>query len=367
MRIYTVTFVNTTNIGAALQEYALQKYLEKQGHEVQVVQYLPKVMAKRQSIMNVFRGVKSLKEFIIKIGVGYLILIRKYKYYRFSRKYINLTRKCKSVVDMKKLAHPDIYIAGSDQIWNNELTKWDDGFFLNFLTEAKKIAYAASAGHDNFSNEFSKVIIEKTKSLDAISVREKELQSLFFKLGRSDVQFVLDPVFLLDEEEYDHMAKMPKYRNYVLIYEAEKNSLCAEIAKKIAKQKNLSVIQINRINNRCNVDHVVPCVSPTEFIGLVKHANMVVSNSFHAIAISIIMKKQFWTVKLSKLSSRIDGLLESIGLQDRIVTNSNVKTEYEIDYKKIYEEKLNERISESKKFLNNYIKKIVNEYEEGKK
>ena len=298
MKIYTITFCNTTNVGAALQEYALQKYLQLKGHEVTVVNYIPKVMADNQSVLYTFKDTKNIGAFIKALILLPIKINRKIKYQIFSYRFINLSKLCKDENDIEKLIQPDIYIVGSDQVWNDELVNWEPGFFLQIKTSARKVSYAASAGKDKLSADYLKNLSARIKDFSGISVREEVLQKALAETGIENVRQVVDPVFLLPKETYISILKKPKIRNYILVYEAEINENCILTAQKLEEKHGLKIVQINRINNRYHVDRVYPCVSPEEFLGLVQYADYIITNSFHAVAVSLIFEKQFWAISL---------------------------------------------------------------------
>lgn len=354
MKIYTVTFCNTTNVGAALQEYALQKYLQINGHDAKVLNYIPKIMMQRNSVwIGVLQG-NTIYERLKGIILLPLNVNRKLKYYKFSKKFISLTRTCRTITDIEKLEQPDMYLAGSDQIWNDELTNWNEGYFLNFKTSARKVAYAASAGKDIFSDLFLHNLKIRAEKFDSLSVREALLQKSLLQMDIKNVKQVLDPVFLLSKEHYESILIQPKLNNYILLYEAELNEKCILVARELAHKHNKKIVQINRINNKYKVDKLYPCVSPTEFLGLVKYADYVVTNSFHAVAFSLILEKEFWVIKLKNLSSRIDSILKLTDLENRIIGYPNMQLNNTIDYK-LVNSKLKLQRDESINFLQSTI------------
>ena len=355
MKIYIVTFCNTTNVGAALQEYALQEFLKTCGHEVKVVNYVPKIMAEINSVWAAVIRSRTISQFFRGIILLPVCFVRKVKYIQFTKKYITLTAVCKNVADIEKIEQPDVYFVGSDQVWNDEMLNWDLGFFLQFCTTAKKAAYAASAGKDEFSIEFLSKLKKMTKDFSRISVREDVLKNAFERIGVYNVEHVLDPVFLLSKSYYESMIKKPKINNYILLYEAEINDNCILVARQLAKYYKLKIVQINRIHNKYRVDKLSPCTSPTDFLGLVKFADYIITNSFHAVAFSLIFEKQFWTVKLEKRFSRLESLLQLVGLEERILNDGLQKNEKIIDYKKV-----NIRLQKQKEKSIDFINSVIN-------
>lgn len=354
MKIYTVTFCNTTNVGAALQEYALQEFLKTCGHEVKVVNYVPQIMTEINSVWASVARSRTISQFFRGIILLPVCFVRKVKYYQFTKKYIELTDICKNAADIEKIEQPDIYFVGSDQVWNDEMLNWDSGFFLQFYTTAKKASYAASAGKDEFSIDFLNKLKKMTESFSRISVREDALKNAFDRIGVSDVEQVLDPVFLLPKSYYESMLKKPKIKKYILLYEAEINNNCILVARKLADYYNLKIVQINRINNKYRVDKLNPCTSPTEFLGLVKFADYIITNSFHAVAFSLIFEKEFWAIRLKKRFSRLESLLQIVGLEERILNDDLIKQEKRINYENI-NAKLQKQKEKSIGFINSVI------------
>lgn len=335
MKVYILTFSNTTNVGAALQAYALQKYLQQQGYDAKVIDYQPSVMRERYSLFYQLRTRTDCISFLKALLLGPLFVYRKHKFNTFNRKYIHMTEVCNTTIDIQKLKQPDVYIVGSDQIWNDEIAQWDSGYLLDFEISAKKMSYAASAGKDIFTDKFLERMSFYLQKFDAVSVREFALQIALQNAKIKNVKQVLDPVFLLSKAHYSSIADKPKLTGYILLYELEHNNDSIIAARKLAQKYGLKIVQINRINNRYHTDKLYPAISPTEFLSLVKNAQYVITNSFHAVAFSIIMEKQFWVIKLKALSSRIDSILKIVQLENRIYSDLQTDFSERIDYDKI--------------------------------
>lgn len=351
MKIYTVTFTNTVNVGAALQEYALMKYLQLKGHETAVLHFVPPVMARAGSVWPDYIENRSIFQCIKKLLLLPVNMHRKVKYQIFYNKYLTLTPLCTSTSDIEKLEQPDLYIAGSDQIWNDEIVHWEDGFFLHFQTGAKKAAYAGSAGRDDFSEEFRYLLKNRLQDFCAVSVREEALQKVCLSEGIAEAVQVLDPVFLLSAKHYESILIKPRIHNYILLYETEVNENCILAARKLARQFHLKIAQINHINNRYHADRLYPGVSPLEFLGLVKYADYIVTNSFHATAFSLIFEKQFWVIKLNNRFSRLESILKTAGVRNRVLYASEVDASDRIDYQPV-NRKLKRARKQSVEFLN---------------
>ncbi len=354
MKIYIVTFCNTTNVGAVLQEYALQKYLQLKGHVAMTVCYIPPIMSRYQSIWANFIQNKSMIILLKCIMLFPLKMWRKIKYRAFTNKYVKLTPVCRNSSDIEKLVQPDLYLVGSDQVWNDEIVGWADGFFLHFNTSAKKASYAASAGKDVFSKNYITSLKKRTWDYHGVSVREEGLKRALLSAGLKEVKQVLDPVFLLPKKHYEAILRKPQIHHYILLYEAEINKDCILAARSLAEQYHLKIVQINRINNHYHVDRLYPCVSPTEFLGLVKYADYIVTNSFHAVAFSLILEKQFWVIKLEKRFSRLESILKIAGIENRVLFGTRISEVDEIDYKAV-----NKNLKRMRQESENFLKQII--------
>lgn len=352
MKIYTLTFSCTRNVGAALQEYALYKFLEKQGYKAAVVDYRPDFFWRHQSVLFDLFHDATIKKWLLLPFTA----ITAFKFNCFSKKHITMTARCRTIKNIEQLCQPDIYIAGSDQIWNGEITGYDDGYFLNFSTKAYKIAYAASVGNDFISELGKETLMKKIGSFNDISVREHYLKECLEENGKERIKQVLDPVFLLNKEDFPVSKKRYVKYKYLLLYITAENEVCYNAARKLAEIYQLKIVQINRINNRYGVDKVLPCVSPDEFVRLITEADFVVTNSFHGTAMSIVLEKSFYAVKLKNRNSRLESLLFESGLVNRLITKVD-DIEIETAVLKYGCKKL-EIVKSSQKYLLECIEKV---------
>lgn len=346
MNINIITFQRTYNCGAALQAYALSRYLEEHGHNVSIVDYRPKwVEQYKVSIKRLFSAF-SVKDLLL---YPYHLLID-YKFSSFVKKYCKMTPIVKSVEDIVRLEKCDIYVTGSDQVWNSEITKGiDRGYLLDFKTDAKRISYAASCGWD--LEEDIDDIVKVVRNYDGISVREHSLEKALKSKGVENVIAVWDPVFLLDADCYYKMLTKAKYKNYVLLYLKHESEELRAFAAKIAQEKNLQVVDMSKIIKQWPADRTSPVFGPLEFLGLIESAEYVVTNSFHGTAFSIIFRKNFYSFGAGSRTTRLSSLLEDVRLNNRMLTRcEDVTAIEEIDYSK-YEDIINEHVNNSREFL----------------
>lgn len=342
MKIGILTFHRAENFGAALQVYALQSYLKSNGFQVYVMDYRckhieleyhifnPKIMFTRRNVFVTF--MKYIKRFLTLKDR----LQKKNRYRLFRNFFLNLTKEIKGYDDILDF---DTYIVGSDQVWSLSITKGiDDFYFLNFPIKkgAKKIAYAASSEIYSYAlfYQHRKVISKLLESFNNISVREETLKTELEQYVSTEISVCIDPTFLLSRSQYCKIAKYPKEKKYVLVYHMLENQDAVKLAESIAKERGLSIIEIhaefhiNKDRNRHKYN-----LGPLEILGYIINADSVITTSFHGIALSIIMHKEFWTVATNG-NLRQCNLLRKFELLDRLVCGS-IDINTSIDFERV--------------------------------
>jgi len=349
MKVGILTLHKANNYGAVLQTYALQKYLLAHNIKAEVIDFRPNVVVNKAQRSLINKMLKILSE-----PVDYIIKKRKQgKFNDFRNNYINIS-KTTFFGDEQISKNPpfyDLFIVGSDQIWNTDITHDSKAFFLNFVQKGHKISYAASLGKDDFSETEKKYIKEYLGSFEAISVREKLLQKKLNTEFSIHSEHVLDPVFLLDKEEWLEIAseiRLPK--EYVLCYMMEYSQELIDHTKQVASQKNCTPLFIS-LSNSSFSGKKLKNIGPTEFIYIFVNARYICTNSFHGTAFSLLFKKDFTVVRHSRLNSRISNLIELVGLKKRFLDDAN-HTMKEIEYMNPTE-KLRREINKSQEYLRN--------------
>ena len=333
MKVGILTFHDAHNYGAVLQAYALKKYIKNLGYDAKVINY---------------------HHYTIPDGYPREANIERWeKFNPFIQELIDYDENVyTSEEDLEKL-DIDYWICGSDQIWNTEITcGFNKGFFLDFKSNGKKISYAVSMGISELPKEQEAKFKESLNKIDCISVREETLKRYAEKFTNKKITQTLDPTFLLDPKDYMDLIGENKYGKYILIYSLVEDKRLAQVAQKIAKEKNLKIIELNdKIKSNYFCDQI-SCASPEEFLTLIKNAEVVVSNSLHGTIFSIIFEKDFYTItRLQDRNARIGSILNIVEMKDRLIGNieemNNVRgQDYEKAYKKLEIEK-----EKSKEFL----------------
>ena len=362
-----ITFHCADNYGAMLQAYGLKRHLHNQGIEADIVRYEPFFMTGRHWRIPYF----PIKGLIRRIGytvdgcfwnvrMGKAFSVRKRNMRSFRNKYLVDSRQKKLLFlhQLKTLKY-SCYIVGSDQIWNPDITgglrKAYFGAFTNNRKE-KVIAYAASIGGVSLPPVYNREFSCLLKCVDVISVREKEAIPYIKSLYEGSVIDVLDPVLLLNKEEWLHIEKQPDRERYIFVYLTEKNMELMTYVKKLSKQKGLSIINlwssVRVVDKEFIIDYIA---GPAEFLGYLHQADYVVTNSFHVVVFSIIYQKKFTAFQHSKLGARINNVLRIHGLEHRLYgTDSLSRIDDVVDWEAV-KKRTEKKVRISTEFLLDHV------------
>lgn len=370
MKIKTITCHDVYNFGATLQAFALMKYLTNKGHNVEIINYKPEYLSKRYNLWQIGprwsnKGLLvKLMYFAYKLPGRFLHMNwkGKYRFDIFKRKYMKISRQVYKSNKELKLNAPkaDIFIAGSDQIWNTLYNNGrDPAFYLDFApARAKKISYAASFSIDTVLPEYKFFVQTMIKKFDHISVRESKGIEILDSLGIKKGKHVMDPVFLLEREIWHEMANKKVRGNYILVYDFENNPIIERFVKQMAKKDGLKIYAVNNYKKTPYANNDYHNSGPELFLSLIKNAKYIASNSFHGTAFALIFEKEFFVFDRMKqnVNSRMRDLLHACELNDRLLQS-------ESEFKKIYtpinyeivNKKLNKHILNSKLFLDSSL------------
>jgi polysaccharide pyruvyl transferase WcaK-like protein len=366
MKIGIITFHNALNAGAVLQAYALQVLLTQQGHNVEFINYNPikkytfrNYVAKSPVVMfNKWRNIYNGKKYT--------------KYGNFN-KVLNLSSiRYLSYEELKESnLDYDIYIAGSDQIWNF-YTSLSPVYMLDFVPNGKKkIAYAASMGQCRIDLSLYDDFRNKLMSFDAISLREKNGVDFVNALlkGEKIAYQTLDPTLMIDAKYYDKIIDKENFgdKHYICTYIlAELDKENAEIIKSIKSSLKLDIINLRNPDTCIWLSHAHnKIVTPYQWLYFIKHSDFVICSSFHAVVFSLIFHKPFIALvppncKDKGGNMRINTLLKNMGLFNRIVEYFDQKRTQEILKESINWDDVDMKIRQlrnlSIEFLNNNLK-----------
>jgi len=337
MKIGVLTFHRAENFGAVLQCFALISFLSSLNYDVEVVDYRNANIEKGYKLFNFnfvsFRAfLGSLKNNMLSFKSRWK---KKNRYKIFRKKYLKISKKTFTKENFRN--NYDCLICGSDQIWNLRLTGgYDNVYFLDFETNAKKIAYAASSEEKDYEKirNFKSRIARAFGDFKALSVREFLLAD-YIKLNLGFyASVVLDPTFLISSKEYFSIAQKPKESGYIFVYHLINSTAASQYADILSQKSGKKIIEFTAgFSTFAYKKHtIMNSLGPEELLGFILYSDFVVTTSFHGTALSLINQKQFYVID-EGTNVRIKSLLASVDLSERLLPKSITEfTEKTINY-----------------------------------
>lgn len=360
MKVEVITLHRVTNFGSLLQTYATQRCLEQLGCEVETVDFVPEGLTFYRSVWP--KGHSTVKRLIKLAPLMVCNMIQFSMSDRFLRKHIHLTDKRYGCYGELEVDCPkaDVYLSGSDQVWNtqNNNPPADLGaYYLAFAGDSKKIAYAGSFGKDDFSPAEKNMVTAWLKKYHALSVREDTALNTLRDFGLDGVH-VVDPTLLLTAQQWrDFCTKKKPKPGYVFIYNLNRNKVLEQAALAIAKKKGLRVVNfadtfefVKGAENRFGND-------PLDFINYISNADYVLTDSFHGTAFSLNFSRQVLSIPAPKYNCRLESILRLTGCEDRMFTSVEEalkKVDAPIDYSAV-----NEKLNAARKASMEYLKEAL--------
>ncbi len=341
MRIGIVTkYYKNRNYGGLLQSYALSVYLNNQLYNSEQICYdcSPKSnsVLKKRRILQLF----NIKRVITKLIIIPIKRKKNKRNFAFNKFDLYIPHSIKVYYRDNInccIDDYDLFIVGSDQVWN--LDWFDHNYFLEFVpNNKKKISYAASLGHSSLTEERKKYFKNILPSFDAISVREKDAVDLLQPLTDKKVAWVLDPTLLLDKSDWDEICPERRIgKKYLFCYFLGSDKRIRKLAKQYAKKHKLKIVTLPHL---CGIaksdigfgDYKLYDVTPNDFISLIKYADCVFTDSFHACVFSTIYNKNFYVFNrlgMENMVSRIYSLTELFECQEHFCDTDD---KFNMDY-----------------------------------
>lgn len=376
-KIGIISFVTNSshlNYGATLHGYAFQQILHKNGVDSVVIDYMPKVVEGdnlKYPILNHEKNRTLAKWIAIKLNwiIGFRANVNRYKKFRrFNTRNLVTTDTSytyESLRNARKIDNLDIdtFVCESDVIWKvTSQESLDENFFLDFPAAriAKKVAYAPTVSTKKLTGDLQEKFKGLVASFDAISARENAGAEYLQNLIGRYVETVLDPTLLLDAEAYDRICVKPKEDQYLLIYNVTSNDVAmVKEAMRYAKQKGLKVIEISNYPfNRLLIPHKVRVgAGIEEWIGYIKYADVICTNSFHGFCFSVIYKKDVYLFQRDNSDYKMQNIADVLGMSERLIpyTSKIVPRDAKpIDWETVYIE-----LYKLRKHSNDFINKEI--------
>lgn len=326
MRVGIITFQRAYNYGAVLQAYALCRSVNALGYSCDVIDYHCSKFERDYRKVSIFKA-RNTREFVSAIVNGGVRNKKRSSFIDFVDTEIQLSDRQyfdNNISETNNIY--DIFITGSDQVWNLNLTNNDWHFFLDFVkSDKKKLSYAASIVAVRSDNQTELQIKKMLSTFDHLTLREKSGIDYLMSLELDDIKLVLDPTLLLTQKEWTELAD--KYpinvmlpEKYLLAYFVTPTQTNYEQMKSLSEEMNLPIVLINYTHRKVEGVVNLTTVSPGQFIKLFLNASMVITNSFHGTVFSINLNKEFLyvlNVEKPEKNERILTIVELLGLKNR--------------------------------------------------
>ncbi len=357
MRVGVVTFwSNPENYGSQLQCYALQRYLSSRGHDPYLIRWTP-------DYSSVEAGSKPQVSIITRLihlasplwWARFLRLkVRKKRgslfmkehprcFESFRAKHLKMSREYSSINDLRDDPPvADAYICGSDQVWNwYFICEEAKGNFLDFgLTSTKRIAFAASIGVSKDAAEYYAFAKPLLSRFDAISVRESSGVEICKRSGGVNPVRICDPTLLLNVDSFSALTETARQSDvgpdvvcYFLNISSPKDVEWDALKNYFrTNEMRYAVIPAQGAELCFKMDEMF-APSVEGFLDTFRHVRLVVTNSFHGVAMSIVFRKQFVYIPQRKATSeqnvRVLEILKETGLDDRIMKPGDFMSDFE--------------------------------------
>lgn len=377
-KVLILTRTSTRNFGTVLQAYALQQSIQSLGYCVWVLDdnNIRKEYNKCER-STVETQKKSFKEIIY----DYIDSIRLRRMYArenkidkqvgcFKKKYVKYYVTDK----VETLEHQfDIFVSGSDQIWAEAAEPQLYSFFMqDFVGKKKtKISYAVSIGEKGFSPQLEEKIIGLVNDFNKLSVREKSsYDALCPYVLNHEISIVCDPVFHINAKKWSEIAgKRIRKGKYLFCYILSSNEWYFQKIKELEKLFECEIIIYcnQKIKNKDGV--VLQTCNPKSFLNYIQYADFVLTDSYHAMLFSLIFQKNFCVLQrfnsggTNTQNGRIEYVLNFVGLEDKLIDDSESVNTRMIDYKSVYKQ-INAFRQHSMNYLQNALK--YEEIDDGK-
>lgn len=301
-KVGILTFHRAKNYGSVLQAYALQKYLaDKLGIENELIDYIPSGQEEFYKLFVPITNIRNLIGNILKLSIANKYKKRKDAFQGFLSSNLAISKQKYSGFNKNSLLSNQysLIITGSDQIWNTECADFSWDYLLENVHGLKKISYAASMGGGKISDydRYKKCLEEYT----SISVREQYASDIINQMfnNKKKIEVSLDPTLLLDKEDYNKIAAPRKIQgDYIFLYSVYHDDKLLHTIRRMKKKWGMPIITLISRNNSYKVllngIKLANEEGPEDFLGYIRYAKFVLTNSFHGSVFSMIYGKEFY-------------------------------------------------------------------------
>lgn len=369
-KVGILTYHNPDNYGAVLQTLALSEQLKRLGLDVSVIAYTTQAHLKAYKFFQFNGTPKSLLNLFLSLPNYFRLKRRHQKFASFRAEEFSLTRRYANKEEfLKDLPKVDAIIVGSDQVFQ----VWEDKalsvYYLPFYnTTIKKIAYAPSFGRSVFTPAIDAKISKALTDFVWLSCREEIGARHIQEITGKNCSLVVDPVLLIGREFWAGVAESQNNDKnpYILIFDLLGGPYLVKLAKQLNKGKDLKIICITTkrfLKRPYHVDKLIWDASPLEFVGWLKNASYVVTDSFHGSAFATIFRKPLVSLIINeRASDRLETLLSYFGAKDKLLSRKKISEGLDVnDY--VVNTNATPELEKAVNLSRNYLKNAISEYE----
>ncbi len=345
MKINLLTMHYSLSCGAVMQTYATCVILKKLGCDVTIINFKNPIELKRK---------KSIKFWLVH-GVT------KIKFDMFRKRYFPERTREIFRINYNDLPIADIYISGSDQIWNPKLLEERIyAYMFDFLPDSvKRISFASSFGVNSWRDysEYTSKVKNLLSKFDSLSVREDSGVKICNEVFGLNTTQILDPTLVLDD--YSNLVGNIKELNQIVCFKLVYDEDFLDTVSLLKKEINLKTTLLYASYPHKNFDRNVMFCSPVKWLKTIASARYVVTDSFHGLAFSLLFKRNFIVLGgLKDRNTRLLSLLRLVGLEDRYVQDfaDFIKRKDDLLHKKIDYEKVDRVLSKEREKTYAYLR-----------
>lgn len=347
MKVGLITYHHTSNFGSLLQTYSLYKRVTELGFDCEIIDYRNTAVEKREKPLSIIdcTNIRNLIYYFV-----YEPKLRKKiaNFEQFCEKKMKLSSETYNRENIFQCKDSyDIFLVGSDLVWDFDNNGSDTTYMLDFVDDKKKkIAYASSCG--SVWNE-KKIIVDCLSRFDYIGVREVEIQKTLASWLSRDIDFVCDPTMLIEPVSWKNLATSRVIKGkYILCYFEDPSKKIYKDAIRYGKRYGIKVYAISYKRLPLGIKAVRP-TTIDEFLSLILYSEAVFSASYHGMLFSLYFGKELYFYKKG-WNARQESLAKFCGIEDRAGYKHDDKINYKI---------VRERLAEFRECSNQCLKKYL--------
>lgn len=368
------------NHGTLLQAFALQEIIRKYGVNPEIIKYNESIVAKLKRMQNKDYLKACINNILLCKLTGFFyptlqnyINERNAAFDKFRCEKLIYSKTCNSQKQLTDLSTQySMVLVGSDQVWHpaNLMMHF---FTLSFVPDnVTKGAYAPSFGMSVIPKKLWSAYRSYLERFRFLSCREEAGIKIIKKLTGKDVPVVCDPTLLMTATEWQPIlsSNIRIQKKFIFCYFLGNNPDQRQFVKELKKKTGYIIVALKHVAKYVKCDEgyadITPFqVGPSEFLYLLKNAEFVCTDSFHAVVFSLQFHKQFLAFdrfengKGHSTTSRIETLLGVVDKKDRLIRNTkealvSMPALHDIDYTNI-----DKKLENFRKFSYDYLKKIL--------